>query len=118
MCFVVAPVGAWGSCVWLGLSGTCQVPHSHRICPHTLCMPPQPSPKPPFLCAEVQIPEARAFYAFQAAIETVHSEMYGLLLETYIADASERHRLFRAIQTIPTVGRWLDDWSVDCGAVH
>lgn len=53
---------------------------------------------------EVQIPEARAFYAFQAAVETVHSEMYGLLLETYIADSQERDHLFRAIQTIPSVG--------------
>ncbi|KAK2080191.1 hypothetical protein QBZ16_000044 [Prototheca wickerhamii] len=63
---------------------------------------------------EVQIPEARAFYAFQAAIETVHSEMYGLLLETYIADASERDRLFRAIQTIPTVEKkaaWALKWA-------
>lgn len=53
--------------------------------------------------AEIQIPEARAFYAFQAAIETVHSEMYGRLLETYILDARKRRHLFRAIQTIPCV---------------
>jgi ribonucleotide reductase beta subunit family protein with ferritin-like domain len=26
--------------------------------------------------SEVQIPEARAFYAFQMAMETIHSEMY------------------------------------------
>lgn len=32
------------------------------------CPPPSPPPRP----AEVQIPEARAFYAFQSAIETVH----------------------------------------------
>lgn len=40
--------------------------------------------------AEVQIPEARAFYAFQSAIEAVHSEMYGLLLEQYIRDPQVR----------------------------
>ncbi len=36
--------------------------------------------------AEVQIPEARAFYGFQIAIENVHSEMYSLLLEHYVKD--------------------------------
>jgi ribonucleoside-diphosphate reductase subunit M2 len=51
----------------------------------------------------VQIPEARAFYAFQAAIENVHSEMYGLLLEEYIKDRAERDRMFRAIETVPCV---------------
>ncbi len=54
--------------------------------------------------AEVQLPEARAFYGFQAAIENVHSEMYGLLLEEYIKDVDERDRLLRAIETIPCIG--------------
>lgn len=54
---------------------------------------------------EVQIPEARAFYAFQTAIETVHSETYSLLIDTYIADSKERERLFDAVQTIPSVGK-------------
>merc|ERR1711964_790948 len=30
---------------------------------------------------EVQIPEARAFYGFQVAMENIHSEMYSLLLD-------------------------------------
>ena len=34
--------------------------------------------------SEVQISEARAFYAFQEAIEVVHSEVYSLLIDTYI----------------------------------
>ena len=33
---------------------------------------------------EVQMPEARCFYAFQIAIETIHEEMYSLLIDTYI----------------------------------
>ncbi len=53
--------------------------------------------------AEVQIPEARAFYAFQSAIESVHSEMYGLLLEQYISDRVQRDMLFHAVDTIPCV---------------
>lgn len=39
---------------------------------------------------EVQITEARCFYGFQIAMENVHSEMYSLLIDTYIADAKER----------------------------
>ena len=33
---------------------------------------------------EVQVTEARCFYGFQVAIENVHSEMYSLLIDTYI----------------------------------
>ena len=43
--------------------------------------------------AEVQLPEARAFYGFQIAIENVHSEMYSLLLEHYIRDAHMKDRM-------------------------
>lgn len=64
---------------------------------------------------EVQVSEARAFYGFQIAIENIHSEMYSLLLETYIKDSDEKNMLFRAIDTIPCVEkkakwalRWID----------
>lgn len=39
---------------------------------------------------EVQVTEARCFYGFQVAMENVHSEMYSLLIETYIRDPKER----------------------------
>lgn len=61
--------------------------------------------------AEITLPEARAFYAFQAAMETVHNETYGLLLETYVTDAELRDRLFHAVQTLPTVGAKAD-WAM------
>lgn len=64
---------------------------------------------------EVQVAEARAFYGFQIAIENIHSEMYSLLLESYIKDSNEKSRLFHAIETIPCVEkkakwalRWID----------
>lgn len=41
-------------------------------------------------CQEVQLPEARSFYSFQVLIETVHSEMYSMLINTYIRDLKER----------------------------
>lgn len=39
---------------------------------------------------EVQATEARCFYGFQIAMENVHSEMYSLLIDTYIRDPKER----------------------------
>ncbi|XP_020684831.1 ribonucleoside-diphosphate reductase small chain [Dendrobium catenatum] len=62
---------------------------------------------------EVQLPEARAFYGFQIAIENIHSEMYSLLLETYIKDSCEKSHLFHAIETVPCVARkaqWALRW--------
>ncbi|KAJ3105119.1 hypothetical protein HDU96_008686 [Phlyctochytrium bullatum] len=53
--------------------------------------------------SEVQIPEARCFYGFQIMIENIHSEMYSLLIDTYIKDADERQFLFDAIDTVERV---------------
>ncbi|EFJ45449.1 hypothetical protein VOLCADRAFT_109884 [Volvox carteri f. nagariensis] len=62
---------------------------------------------------EVQLPEARAFYGFQVAIENIHSEMYSLLLETYIKDPIEKHKLFHSIETVPCIkkkAQWAIKW--------
>lgn len=62
---------------------------------------------------EVQIPEARAFYGFQIAIENIHSEMYSLLIETLIQDSTERSNLFNAIETMPCIQKkavWALNW--------
>ena len=60
---------------------------------------------------EIQVPEARAFYGFQIAIENIHSEMYSLLLDCYIKDTAEKHRLFKAIETIDCVQKKAD-WAL------
>ncbi|KAH9305066.1 hypothetical protein KI387_009470 [Taxus chinensis] len=60
---------------------------------------------------EVQVPEARAFYGFQIAIENIHSEMYSLLLETYIKDPKQKTHLFNAIETVPCVTKKAD-WAL------
>ena len=44
--------------------------------------------------SEVQIPEARCFYGFQIMMENIHSEMYSLLIDTYIKDSAEKKYLF------------------------
>lgn len=64
--------------------------------------------------SEVQVPEARCFYGFQIAVENIHSEVYSLLIDTYIKDKKEKDHLFNAIQTIPCVKRkadWALQWT-------
>src|SRR5947208_2177844 len=64
-------------------------------------------------CNEVQIIEARCFYGFQTMIENVHSEMYSLLIDTYIKDNAEKTHLFSAINTIPCISKkanWALQW--------
>lgn len=60
---------------------------------------------------EVQYPEARFFYGFQIMIENIHSEMYSLLIDTYVKDPQEKDYLLRAMETIPCVQRKAD-WAL------
>jgi len=62
-------------------------------------------------CRELQVPEARCFYSFQTAMENVHAETYGLLIEAFINDPTERARLQHAITEIPCVKRKAD-WAL------
>ena len=55
--------------------------------------------------SEVQISEARAFYGFQIAMENIHSEMYSLLIDTYIKDGAEKSKLFNALENYPCIKR-------------
>merc|ERR1712217_1010398 len=62
---------------------------------------------------EVQVPEARAFYGFQIAMENIHSETYSLLIEQYIRDPADKERVFDAIHTMPPVAekaKWAVQW--------
>merc|ERR1711981_1258615 len=62
---------------------------------------------------EVQIPEARAFYGFQMAMENIHSETYSLLIEQYIREPSEKEKIFHAIDEMPAVrekAQWALQW--------
>ena len=63
---------------------------------------------------EVQWPEARSFYGFQIMMENIHAETYSLLIDTYIEDDAEKHRLFNAMETVPSVMRkaeWALKWT-------
>lgn len=62
-------------------------------------------------CQEVQVPEARCFYGFQIAMENIHSEMYSLLIKSYIRDPEEQEKLFNAIETMPCIKKKAD-WAL------
>ena len=65
---------------------------------------------------EFDHPEVRAFYSFQSAIESIHSETYSLLIDTYITDQTEKNKLFTAIDTFECIGKkakWAVKWIED-----
>lgn len=62
---------------------------------------------------EVEMKEAKYFYKCQIAIENIHSEMYSLLIDTYVEDPNEKDFLFNAIENLPCVkkkAKWALDW--------
>jgi ribonucleoside-diphosphate reductase subunit M2 len=65
---------------------------------------------------DVKLSEARAFYGFQIAMENIHSESYSLLIETYIKNSEEKHKLFNAIENFPCIKKksdWAQKWIHD-----
>ena len=62
---------------------------------------------------EIQLPEARSFYAYQCHNEMVHGETYSKLIDKYIKSSAEKNQLFEAIKTIPCIERkakWAMKW--------
>jgi ribonucleoside-diphosphate reductase beta chain len=67
-------------------------------------------------CSEVQIPEARCFYGFQAMMENIHSEVYSLMIDSFVQDPKRKEHLFDAIHTIPCIEKkanWALQWIND-----
>ena len=65
---------------------------------------------------DVKIAEARSFYSFQSAMESIHSEMYSILIETYIKDTEQKNMLFKAIDNYPCIAvkaKWAQKWIGD-----
>lgn len=60
---------------------------------------------------DVKSPVARNFYAFQNAMEAIHSETYSILIDKYVKDKDEQLQLFHAIDTIPCIGKKAD-WAL------
>lgn len=63
--------------------------------------------------SEVQYTEAKFFYGFQIAMENIHSETYSLLIDSFVKDKAEQHKLFNAIETIDAIKKkaeWALKW--------
>lgn len=64
-------------------------------------------------CNEVQLVEAKCFYAGQVFMEAIHGETYSMLIDTLIQDPVERTSLFQAITAVPVVkskAQWALHW--------
>lgn len=53
---------------------------------------------------EIQVQECKMFFALQLYQETVHSETYSLLIDTYVKDPQKKAFYLNAIDNIPSVG--------------
>jgi ribonucleotide reductase beta subunit family protein with ferritin-like domain len=64
---------------------------------------------------EIQIPESRAFYAFQTGMEAIHGDVYSKLIETYCnGDAEEKMLLLDGIKNYDSIRKkaeWADKYS-------
>ncbi len=60
-------------------------------------------------CSEVKVPEARAFYGFQTAMENIHSETYSLLIDKF--GGEKKATLFNAIEHHPAT-KAKADWAL------
>jgi ribonucleoside-diphosphate reductase beta chain len=63
--------------------------------------------------SEVQYTEAKFFYGFQIMMENIHSEVYSLLIDTYVKDEKEKDDLFKAIEVFPAIkekAEWALQW--------
>ncbi|MCF6279475.1 MAG: ribonucleotide-diphosphate reductase subunit beta [Flavobacteriaceae bacterium] len=61
--------------------------------------------------SEVQYTEAKFFYGFQIMMENIHSEVYSLLIDTYVKNEAEKDELFRAIDIFPAI-KEKADWAL------
>jgi ribonucleotide reductase beta subunit family protein with ferritin-like domain len=62
---------------------------------------------------EVQLTEARSFYAYQCHNEMVHGETYSKLIDKYIRDGKEKKALFEAITGVKSIkekAAWAMKW--------
>ena len=63
---------------------------------------------------EIQSRELKYFLNFQATMEDIHAQTYGLLLDTFIKDTEQRQHLLSDIQSLPSINRknkWLLYWT-------
>jgi ribonucleotide reductase beta subunit family protein with ferritin-like domain len=62
---------------------------------------------------DVQIAEARSFYAYQAFNESIHAETYSLMIDKLVRDPEEAGLLLSSIQHVPAIkekAEWAMKW--------
>lgn len=62
---------------------------------------------------EIHVPEIRAYYGWQAAMETIHSETYALMIDTYISEHDAKIKALNGIKELPGVKKkadWAQKW--------
>lgn len=62
---------------------------------------------------DVEIPEAKQFYAMQIGIEAIHADTYGRMIDAYVDDDREKNKLFDAIKHYPMIKKkaeWMQKW--------
>ena len=60
---------------------------------------------------EIDIKEVKLFYHFQTMMEDIHSEMYSVMIDTFIKDSTEKEKAFNAINNYPCV-KQKADWAL------
>jgi len=68
---------------------------------------------------DVEDQESKFFYALQAAVENIHSEMYALMIDAYVTDPEEKNKLLDSINNFPAI-RKKAPWAYDntCDSKH
>jgi ribonucleoside-diphosphate reductase beta chain len=62
---------------------------------------------------EIQVPEIRCYYGFQAMMENIHSEVYSMMIETYVKNNDRKTELFESINRMPAIKKkadWACQW--------
>jgi ribonucleotide reductase beta subunit family protein with ferritin-like domain len=62
---------------------------------------------------DVQIPEARSFYAYQGFNESIHAETYSLMIDKLVRDPEEASLLLSSVKHVPAIkekAQWALDW--------
>jgi ribonucleoside-diphosphate reductase beta chain len=62
---------------------------------------------------EIQVPEIRCYYGFQGMMENIHSEVYSMMIETYVKDPERKNELFDSINRMPSIKKkadWACQW--------
>lgn len=67
-------------------------------------------------CKEVEVLEAQIAYTFQAMMEGIHSEVYSVMIDTYITDPKEKAEVFHDMGNVKSVWhkmQWAEKWSLN-----